>query len=120
MSHQLLKFIQPYLVGGILGQVFAEVLQLVHPVRHEVAVEEDDPGRSLAAFLDQLSSFLLLAAAERQDAQLLPGEAHLLGEPVWPVKSRGQNYRSREFTAEARRAYVKALDLGWMSLVSSH
>ena len=86
MSQQRLKYIQTYLVGGILGQVFAEVLQLVHPVRHEVAVEEDDPGRSLAAFLDQLSGFLLLAAAERQDAQLLPGEAHLLGEPVWPGK----------------------------------
>ena len=36
--------------GRLRAQIIAEVLELVHPVRHQVAVEQHDPGARARAF----------------------------------------------------------------------
>ena len=66
------------LICGILSQIFAKILQFIHPVRHEMAVQENDPGWSLATLHDHLTGFLLLPASKGQDPQLLTREAHFL------------------------------------------
>ena len=38
-------------VGGLHPKVVHQILELVHPLRGHVAVQEDDPGAGLVAFL---------------------------------------------------------------------
>ena len=69
------------LVCGLLAQIFTKVFQLVHPIRNQMAVQEDNPGCSLTAFLDGLSGLFLLTTAKWQDPELSSSEAHFIGKP---------------------------------------